>query len=108
LGKLEISLRYNKLISVGYLEGCERGDLEQIKEILSQISVDQQQRAVITDVCWMQAQKILSDYQLTVDALATALVKRGSLTGRAAHRLIWQTVGYPDNDWRFLAFGIKR
>lgn len=92
---------------VRYPEGSEQADLEQINEILSQISADKQQREVITDSCWVQAQKILSDYSLVVDKLAAALVKRGSLTGRAAHSLIWQTVGYPKHDWRFVALGIQ-
>lgn len=92
---------------VRHPEGSERADLEQIKEQLSQMDVSQQQREAITDACWAQAQEILSDCSLTVDKMAAALVKRGSLTGRAAHRLIWQTVGYPDNDWRLVALGIK-
>lgn len=93
--------------SVGYPEGSERADLEQIENIFFQIRTDKQQRKAITDSCWVQAQKILSDYSDAVDKVAAALVKRGSLTGHAAHSLIWQTVGYPENDWRFVALGIK-
>lgn len=93
---------------VEYPEGSERDDLEQIHKILSQIGADEQQCATITDASWRQAQKILSDYWLAVDALATALLKRGTLNGSAAHRLIWQTIGYPDADWRLQALGINR
>ncbi|EFH90040.1 hypothetical protein [Ktedonobacter racemifer] len=94
--------------SVRYPEGSEREDLERIKEILSQMNIDQQQREAITDTCWTQAQTILSDYSIAVDKVTAVLVKRGSLTGYAAHRLIWQAVGYPENDWRFVALGIKK
>ncbi len=93
--------------SVRYPEGSEQADAERIHTILSQIDVDQKQREAITDACWMQAQKILSEYHLAVDALATSLVQRGSLTGSAAHHLIWHTVGYPENDWRIFALGMK-
>jgi|SRR5579875_351492 len=54
----------------------------------------------------MQAQKLLSAYSSALDALAAALVKRGLLSGRSAHQLIWQTTGYPDADWRFQALGL--
>ncbi len=94
--------------SVAYPEGSERDDLEQIHEILTQIGIDEQQRKTITDASWTRAQKILSEYWPVVDALATALLKRESLSGRAAHRLIWQTIGSPDTDWRFQALKIKQ
>jgi ATP-dependent Zn protease len=92
---------------VAYLEGSERDDLEQIHKLLIQIGIDEQQRKTITDASWTRAQKILSEYWPAVDALATALLKRERLGGRAAHRLIWQTIGYPETDWRFQALSIK-
>lgn len=93
--------------SVAYPEGSERDDLEQIHEILTQIGIDEQQRKTITDASWTRAQKILSENWPAVDALATVRLKRESLSGRAAHRLIWQTVGYPETDWRFQVLNIK-
>jgi hypothetical protein len=93
---------------VEYPEGSERDDLEQIHEILTQIGINEQQRKTIADASWMHAQKILSEYWPAVDALSTALLKGESLSGSAAHSLIWQTVGYPDSDWRFQALNIKQ
>jgi hypothetical protein len=93
---------------VAYPEGSERNDLEQIHQILTLIGTNEQQRKTITDASWMQVQKILSEYWPVVDALATALLKRESLSGSAAHRLIWQTIGYPDTDWRLEALNIQR
>lgn len=93
--------------SVRYPEGSERDDLERIQDILTQIGADKQQCAVITDKCWAQAQEILSDYSLAVNKIAAALIEEGSLTGHEVHNLIWQTVGYPESDWRFVALGIK-
>jgi hypothetical protein len=93
--------------SVAYPDGSERDDLEQIHEILTQIGIDKQQRKTITDASWTRAQKILSENWPAVDALATVLLKRESLSGRAAHRLIWQTVGYSETDWRFQVLHIK-
>jgi len=93
---------------VAYPEGSERDDLEQIHKLLTQIGIDEQQRKTITDASWTCAQKLLSEYWPAVDALATALLERERLGGRAAHRLIWQTIGYPETDWRFLALNIKR
>ena len=102
-------LTYNEEESgVGYPEGSERDDLEQIHELLTQVGSDEQQRKTITDASWARAQKILSEYWPAVDALARALLKRERLDGRAAHRLIWQTIGYPETDWRFQALSIKR
>jgi hypothetical protein len=71
------------------------------------MGADEQQRAAITDACWKQAQEILSEYWPAVDAVSKALFKRETLSGRAAHRLIWQTIGYPDADWRLQAWDIK-
>ena len=93
---------------VAYPEGSERDDLEQIHKLLTQIGIDEQQRKTITDASWTCAQKLLSEYWPAVDALATALLERERLGGRDAHRLIWQTIGYPETDWRFLALNIKR
>ncbi len=93
--------------SVAYPEGSERDDLEQIHIIHTQIGIDEQQRKTITDASWTRAQTILSEYWPAVDALATALLKRERLGGRAAHRLIWQTIGYPETDWRFQELSIK-
>ncbi|HEU5381474.1 MAG TPA: hypothetical protein VFV38_39135 [Ktedonobacteraceae bacterium] len=92
---------------IRYPEGSEQADLEQIETILSQIGADKQQREAITNACWMQAQEILSDYSLVVDEVAAALIEEGSLTGCAVHSLIWQTVGYPKDDWRFVALGVE-
>jgi len=80
---------------VEYPQGSERDDLEQIHRLLTQIETNEQQRETITDACWMRAQQILSEYWPAVDALATAFLKRERLCGSAAHRLIWQTIGYP-------------
>jgi hypothetical protein len=56
----------------------------------------------------MQAQQIVSNYWPAVQALATKLEKRRTLDGRDAHRIIWQTIGYPDADWRFGALHMQR
>jgi hypothetical protein len=93
---------------VEYPQGSERDDLEQIHILLTQIETNEQQRKTITDACWMRAQQILSEYWPAVDALATALLKRERLGGRAAHRLIWQTIGYPEADWRFQALNLRQ
>ncbi len=93
---------------VEYPEGSERDDREHIHQILTQIGTNEQQRNTITDASWKHAQKILSEYWPAVDALATTLLKRESLSGRAAHRLIWRTIGYPDADWRLEALNIQR
>ena len=87
---------------VEYPQGSERDDLEHIQRLLTQIETNEQQRETIMDACWMRAQQILSEYWPAVDALATALLKRERLSGRAAHRLIWQTIGYPEADWLLL------
>jgi hypothetical protein len=55
----------------------------------------------------MEAQKILSDNWLAVQALATKLLKHRTLDGRDAHLIIWRTTGYPDADWRFGALNIR-
>jgi hypothetical protein len=79
-----------------------------IHTLLTQIGTNEQQRKTITDACWMRAQQILSEYWPAVDALATALLKRERLGGRATHRLIWQTIGYPEADWRFQALNLRQ
>jgi hypothetical protein len=56
----------------------------------------------------MEAQKILSNNWPAVQALAAKLLKRRTLDGKEVHRLIWQTIGYPDTDWRFGALSIQR
>jgi hypothetical protein len=91
-----------------YIEGGERDDLEQINALLLCLSSDEKQRSTIRDACWMEAQKLLSDYWPAVQALATKLLKRRTLDGKDAHRIIWQTIGYPDVDWRFGALNIQR
>lgn len=91
-----------------YPEGSERDDLERINAILSRPDIDAQQREAIEQASWLQAQEILNDYWPAVRALVRKLLQRGALSGRAAHRLIWQTVGYPEDDWRFLALDIKQ
>lgn len=91
-----------------YPEGSERDDLEKIQTLLLRLSSDEQQRSAIKDVCRMQAQRILSDSWLAVQALATKLLKRRTPDGKEVHRLIWQTIGYPDADWRFGALNIQR
>ena len=79
-----------------------------IHKLLTQIGIDEQHRKTITDASWTCAQKLLSEFWPAVDALGMALLKRDRLSGRAAHRLIWQTIGYPETDWRFEALNIKR
>jgi hypothetical protein len=84
-----------------YLVGSEQDDLEQINDLLLRLSPDEQQRSTMKEACWMEAQRIVSDYWPAVQALATKLLKRKTLDGRDVHRIIWQTIGYPDADWRF-------
>ena len=91
-----------------YIEGGERDDLEKINTLLLRLSSDEQQRSTIRDACWMKAQKLLSDYWPAVQALATKLLKRSTLDGSDVHRIIWQTIGYPDADWRFGALHMQR
>ena len=93
---------------VEYLRGSERDALVQIHRLLTQIETNEQQRKTITDACWMRAQQILSEHWPAVDALATALLKREWLGGSAAHRLIWQTIGYPEADWRFQVLNLRQ
>jgi hypothetical protein len=71
------------------------------------MGINEQQRITITQASWMHAQKIVTEYWPAVDALATALLKHESLCRDAAHRLIWETMGYPDLDWRFEALNIQ-
>lgn len=92
---------------VEYPEGSERYDLEQVQKVLDQTGADQQQHKAITNTCWLQAQTILTEYWPAVDSLAQVLLKRGTLGGRAAHSLIWQTMGFPESDWRLQALDIK-
>jgi ATP-dependent Zn protease len=54
----------------------------------------------------MEAQKILSDNWSAVQALATKLLKHRTLDGGDIHCIIWQTIGYPDADWRFGALNL--
>ena len=91
-----------------YQEGSERDDLEKIKSLLLRLSSGEQERSAIQDACWMEAQKILSDYWSAVQALATKFLKHRTLAGRDAHLIIWRTTGYPDADWRFGALNIPR
>jgi hypothetical protein len=91
-----------------YLEGCEQDDLEKINTLLLRLSSDEKRRLTIKGACWMEAQKILSDSWLAVQSLATKLMKRRKLDGKEAHRVIWQTIGYPDADWRFGALNMQR
>jgi hypothetical protein len=93
---------------VEYPQGSERDDLEHIHRLLTQIETNEQQGETITDACWMRAQQILSEYWPAFDALVTALLKRERLGGSAAHRLIWQTIGYPEADWRFQALNLRQ
>jgi len=90
-----------------YQKGSERDDLEKIDNLLLRLSPDEQERSAIQDACWMQAQKILSDYWSVVQALATKLLKHRTLDGRVAHLIIWRTTGYPDDDWRFGTLNIR-
>jgi hypothetical protein len=90
-----------------YLEGSEQDDLEQINDLLLRLSPDEQQRSTMKEACWMEAQQILSNYWPAVQALATKLLKRKTLDGRGVHRIIWQTIGYPDADWRFGALHMQ-
>lgn len=91
-----------------YLEGSERDDLEKIASLLLQLGSDEQQREMIKNACWHEAQKILSEYWSAVQALVTKLAKRWTLEGSEVHRTIWQTIGYPDSDWRLQVLNIKR
>jgi hypothetical protein len=91
-----------------YVEGSEQDDLEKIDSLLPQLSPDEQQRSKLKEACWQEAQKLLADHWSAVQALATKLLKRGVLDGKEAHSIIWQTIGYPDADWRLQALNIKR
>ena|GEM_PF-930332 len=91
-----------------YLEGSEQDDLEKIDALLLRLCPDEQQRSTMKQARWMEAQQILSDYWPAVQALAMQLLKRRTLDGRDVHRIIWQTIGYPDADWRFGALNIQR
>jgi len=91
-----------------YLEGGEQDDLEKINTLLLRLGLDEQQRSTIKETCWLEAQKILSDSWPAVQVLATKLLKRRTLEGKDAHRIIWQTIGYPDADWRFGALHMQR
>src|SRR5258706_7527223 len=90
-----------------YQEGSERDDLEKINSLLLRLSSEKQERSAIQDACWMEAQKILSDYWSAVQALATKLLKHRTLDGRDAHLTILSTTGYPDADWRVGALNIQ-
>ncbi len=90
-----------------YLEGRERDDLEKIHTLLLRLSADEQERSAIQEACWKEAQQILADYWLAVQALATKLLKHQTLDGRDAHLIIWRTVGYPDADWRLGALNLQ-
>jgi hypothetical protein len=90
------------------LEGGERDDLEKINSLLLRLSPDEQQHSAIKERCWIQAQKILSGSWPSVQALATKLLKRRTLDGKDVHRIIWQTIGYPDADWRLGALNMQR
>jgi len=89
-----------------YPEGGERNDLEKINSLLLRLSPDEQQRSAIKETCWMEAQKILSSSWSAVQGLATKLLKHRTLDGKDVHRIIWQTIGYPDADWRFGALNL--
>jgi hypothetical protein len=91
-----------------YIEGSEQDDLEKIDSLLPQLSPDEQQRSKLKEACWQEAQKLLADNWPAVQALATKLLKRGALDGKEVHSIIWQTIGYPDADWRLQALNIKR
>lgn len=91
-----------------YIERSEQDDLEKINALLLRLSPDEQSRSILKEGCWLEAQKILSDYWPAVQALVTELLKRKTLDGRDVHRIIWQTIGYPDADWRFEALYIQR
>jgi len=91
-----------------YLEGCEQDDLEKINTLLLRLSSDEQQRSAIKETCWKEAQRILSDSWPAVQALVMKLLKHRTLNGKEVHRLIWQTTGYPDADWRLGALHIQR
>ena len=90
-----------------YLEGSEQDDLEKADALLLRLCPDEQQRSTMKEACWLQAQQFLSGYWPAVQALATQLLKRRALDGREVHRIIWQTIGYPEMDWRFGALNIQ-
>jgi hypothetical protein len=75
--------------------------------LLLRLCPDEQQRSTMKQACWMEAQQLLSNYWPAVQAVATKLLKRRTLDGRDVHRIIWQTIGYPDADWRFGALNIQ-
>jgi hypothetical protein len=91
-----------------YLEGNEQDDLERLNSLLLQLSPDEQQRSAMKDACWTEAQQILTDNWPAFQALATKLLKHRTLDGKDAHRIIWQTIGYHDADWRFGALNLQR
>jgi hypothetical protein len=91
-----------------YVEGSEQDDLQQVDALLLRLSPDEQQRSTMKEACWTEAQQILADYWPAVQALATKLLKRRTLDGKDAHRIIWHTIGSPDADWRFGALHMQR
>jgi hypothetical protein len=91
-----------------YLEGSEQDDLKRINDLLLRLNPDEQQRSRLKEACWREAQRVLSHHWPAVQALATKLLKRRTLDGSNVHRIIWQTIGYPDADWRFGALNIQR
>ena len=91
-----------------YLEGSERDDLEKIEALLLRLRSDEQQRSALRDACWLEAQRVLSTNWSAVQVLAKRLLRHRVLDGKAVHRIIWQTIGYPDADWRFGALDIRR
>ena len=62
-----------------YQEGRERDDLEKINCLLLRLSTEEQECLAIQGACWVEAQKMLSDYWSTVQALATKLLKHRTL-----------------------------
>jgi hypothetical protein len=90
-----------------YLEGSERDDLAKIQVLLLRLGTEEQERSILQETCWKEAQQILSDYWPAVQALAAKLLKQRTLGGKDAHLIIWRTIGYPDTDWRFGALNLQ-
>jgi len=51
--------------------------VEQINAVLLRLNPDEQQRSAMKEACWMEAQRIMSDYWPAVGTLAMKLLERG-------------------------------
>lgn len=83
--------------------GSEKADFDTIflwsLEMFPARDEDEKRQALYT-ACRQQAEHILTSNWCAVEALATALLKDGRLTGNKAHAIIQQALGETGHDWR--------